>query len=119
MSGHRPFSELKKSVEARPGARERIDAEKRAMREALRLSELRGEIGVTQVEMAQRVGVSQANISRIEREEDVYLSTLSGYVEALGGELQLNAVFPEKTIAVTLRPQSSQRSSATKRNMGA
>jgi hypothetical protein len=38
--------------------------------------------------------VTQANVSRIEHEEDVYLSTLRGYVEALGGQLELRAVCP-------------------------
>jgi len=48
--------------------------------------------------VASKFSVSQANISRIEHEEDLYLSTLREYVEALGGELQLKAVFEDQEI---------------------
>jgi hypothetical protein len=44
----------------------------------------------------------QSNVSRLERQDDLYLSTLQGYVEALGGQLEVSAVFPEERIA--LRP---------------
>jgi hypothetical protein len=39
------------------------------------------------------LGISQANVTRIEHEEDLYLSTLRSYVEALGGRLEVNAAF--------------------------
>ena len=98
MSGHRPFAELRAQVEAKPGARERIEARKRAMRDVLRLAELRADVGVTQVELAQTLNVTQSNVSRIEREEDVYLSTLESYVAALGGTLEINAIFPDRVV---------------------
>lgn len=44
------------------------------------------------------VEVTQANLSRIEHQDDLYLSTLRGYVEALGGRLELRAVFPDQTV---------------------
>jgi transcriptional regulator with XRE-family HTH domain len=65
------------------------------MEDALALADLRERQGVTQVEVATRLGVNQGNISRIEHREDLYLSTLRGYVAALGGELQLVARFPD------------------------
>jgi hypothetical protein len=43
---------------------------------------------------------SQASVSKLERREDLYLSTLRGFVEALGGELELAAVFPEGRITI-------------------
>ncbi len=101
MSGHRPWSEIRASVEAKPGAREEIDAIKRAMDDVLRLAELRHELHITQEELAHALEVSQSNISRIERAEDLYLSTLRGYVEALGGKLEIRAVFPERTVSLT------------------
>lgn len=45
--------------------------------------------------------VSQANVSRVEHQEDLYLSTLREYVAALGGELELTAVFPESRVTFT------------------
>jgi hypothetical protein len=44
--------------------------------------------------------VSQPNVSRIEQEDHVYLSTLARGVAALGGHLEVPAVFPEETITV-------------------
>jgi DNA-binding XRE family transcriptional regulator len=100
MMRTRPFSELADKVRADPVRRQEIDAYKRAMRDVLALAELRATQGVTQQEMAKTLGVSQANISRIEHEEDLYLSTLRGYVEALGGRLEVNAVFPDATVSL-------------------
>lgn len=51
--------------------------------------------------MTERVArPNQANVSRIEHEEDLYLSTLRAYVAALSGELELRAVFPERTVTL-------------------
>jgi DNA-binding XRE family transcriptional regulator len=100
MMRTRPFSDLADKVRADPVRRQEIEAYKRAMRDVLALAELRATQGVTQQEMAKSLGVSQANISRIEHEEDLYLSTLRGYVEALGGRLEVNAVFPDVTVSL-------------------
>jgi transcriptional regulator with XRE-family HTH domain len=70
------------------------------MLDALALAELRSQRGVTQQDVAGKLRVTQANISRIEHEEDLYLSTLRGYVAALGGELEVNAVFPDGKVAL-------------------
>ena len=95
---HRPFSELAERVLAEPGAREEVEAYKRAIRTALALARVRGEIGVTQETVADALGTTQENVSRIERQDDLYLTTLAGYVAALGGRLELLAVFPDQTM---------------------
>ncbi len=97
MSNHHPISRLLGPLESDPVERERIYAIKRAMEDSLALAQLRQSQGKTQREVAETLGVSQANISRIEHEEDVYLSTLRSYAEALGGRLEVNVVFPEMT----------------------
>jgi predicted transcriptional regulator len=56
---------------------------------------------VTQVELADVLGVRQPNVSRIERQEDLFVSTLRQYVEALGGRLELTAVFGRQRITIT------------------
>jgi hypothetical protein len=62
--------------------------------DALTLAELRDRVSsMTQVEIAQAMERSQPNISRIEREENIELGTLRSYVEALGGKLEIHAVF--------------------------
>lgn len=72
------------------------------MEDALTLGHLREQRGATQTEVAGALGTSQANVWRIEHEEDVYLSTLSRYVEALGGRLEVVAVFEDETIPLTV-----------------
>jgi DNA-binding XRE family transcriptional regulator len=104
MTGRRNFRTIREGLEKRlqadPEARERYETERQAMRDALTLSAVREQAGVTQVELARALHVTQANISQLERKQDLYLSTLSRYVEALGGHLELRAVFPDRTLNV-------------------
>ncbi len=88
-------------------AKRKISPEKRALLDAqiaqdimgMTLAELRKESGLTQEETAARTGeMTQSEISKLERRDDHLLSTLRMYVEALGGELQVVAVFGDKTI---------------------
>ncbi len=55
------------------------------------IGELRRWLGVSQVEIAGLLGVSQPCVAKIEHQEDMRLSTLRRYVAALGGELRLIA----------------------------
>ena len=50
--------------------------------------------------MAELLGVKQENISRMERRADLLLSTMSSYIEAMGGKLKLVAEFPERSPVV-------------------
>lgn len=68
------------------------------MRDVLKLADLRSDLGLTQKNVAEKLNVSQSNVSRIEHEEDIYLSTLTDYIEALGGHLEVAAVFPDRTV---------------------
>jgi DNA-binding XRE family transcriptional regulator len=65
---------------------------------SLHIAQLRRRRGVSQALVADALDVSQPNISRIERQDDLYLSTLARYVAALGGELELRAAFPDETV---------------------
>jgi DNA-binding XRE family transcriptional regulator len=76
-----------------PDQEEAAADSRRALRDALGLARIRAERGVTQVELASRLDRSQGNISELERRSDLYLSSLREYVEALGGELEVTAVF--------------------------
>jgi len=98
----KPFSELSKEVRKRPGAAAEIDARKRAIVSAVRLSELREQIGKTQTELAQVLEMTQANVSRIEHSENLYLRTLADYVGALGGRIEVNAVFDDDVVPLGL-----------------
>lgn len=58
------------------------------------LRELRQAFNITQERLADRLENGQHSVSRLERRNDMKLSTLSGYVSALGGELKIIASFP-------------------------
>ena len=102
MPGHRKFRDLVAQLDADPVRRAEIDAGKRAMRDIITLTELRERRGISQSEVAGVLGASQPNVSELEsvidEDEDVYLSTLRHYIEALGGRLEITAVFPDETI---------------------
>jgi hypothetical protein len=56
-------------------------------------------------ERLHRIPSGQSEVSRIEKRNDLHLSTLRGYVEGLGGKLELTAVFPEgEVIALAVAP---------------
>jgi predicted XRE-type DNA-binding protein len=102
MSGHKPFQALADRVTATPEGRERVETYRRLMDAVMTLHRLREERGLTQVEVAAALEVTQGNVSRVERSEDLYLSTLSRYVAALGGRLELTAVFPDQVVPIDL-----------------
>jgi len=56
---------------------------------------------MTQARLAETLGVKQGEVSNIEHRTDVYLSTLAGYIEALGGKLGIRAVFPDREMRIT------------------
>ena len=64
--------------------------------EELSLRDLRKARRRTQVRLAKELGINQENVSRIEKRTDLLISTLSGYVEAMGGKLRLVAEFPDR-----------------------
>ncbi len=100
MTGHRKFSDIRRDVPKTPELEARMAQLRHAMDDALALGRVRESRQLTQRDVAERLSVSQANVSRIEHEDDVYLSTLRDYVRALGGELRLEAVFPDAVITL-------------------
>jgi transcriptional regulator with XRE-family HTH domain len=79
----------------RPPNRDRVDAIKRTLELDIALNKLRERRGVTQEQVAAELATSRPNVSRIEREDDVRMTTLRRYVTALGGELELVVRFPD------------------------
>ena len=101
MSGHRKFSEIARPIMEDPERRAWVEQEMRIMEAITTLHQAREQRGVTQTELARALDVSQANVSRTERKEDLFLSTIRRYVAALGGELEVRAVFPDQTVRLS------------------
>ena len=59
------------------------------------LKELRKAKKLTQVDMAETLGIAQTNLSQLERRADLLISTVRKYVEAMGGRLNLIVEFPD------------------------
>ena len=64
--------------------------------EEMTLRDLRKARALTQAKMADLLQIRQDNVSRIERRTDLMLSTLRGYLEAMGGELNLIVEFKDR-----------------------
>ena len=94
----RKFIELRARMS--PEAQSRAAARAEAMLVEMQLQELRKARNLTQVDLAKAMSVEQAAISKLERRDDMYVSTLREYVKALGGELKLVASFPDGDIQV-------------------
>jgi transcriptional regulator with XRE-family HTH domain len=76
-----------------PKRREKVE---RRAAELATLKDLRQAVKRTQEELASSLGVGQDTISRLEQRSDMLISTLKRYVEAMGGQLDLVARFPNR-----------------------
>ena len=104
------FNQLRKQIDADPARRANVEKHKAAM-----LGELRRRLDLTQAVVADRLDVTQENISQIERgEADVRLSTLSRYIEALGGRLEIRAAFAGESVALSVGAASTMRRRRTR-----
>lgn len=96
MSGHRKFRDIQHK--ATP---EQLERAGRELDRAVTLAELRKALDMTQVQLANSLGLNQSGVSRIEHQTDVFLSTMRSYVEALGGRLELSAIFDDAVVSIT------------------
>ena len=92
----------KMSPEARAEARRPADEDLKA----IPIHELRAARKLTQQQLARPLDMSQAAVSQLEKRADMYLSTLENFVEAMGGRLELYAVFPDGRVKLALEPES-------------
>jgi DNA-binding XRE family transcriptional regulator len=96
-----PTRKFKELLEAMPiDSQQRVNQRVRETIASMPLDELRKARQMTQIKLAENLGVNQSEISKIEHRTDLYLSTLSEYVEALGGKLEIRAVFPDREVRI-------------------
>lgn len=80
-------------------ADERAEIDRRyeeLLKEVESLKELRRLSKLSQAKMAKTLKISQPAVSKIEKQTDMYLSTLRGYVEAMGGEMDIVIRLPDR-----------------------
>ena len=94
----RNFNELRAKMD--PERRARAAERVKATLVAMPLDDLREARLLTQTQLAEILHVSQGAVSKVERRADMYISTLRSYVRAIGGDLQIRAVFPEGEVLI-------------------
>ena len=96
----RNFRELeaKMSPERRASVAARVKEELARMP----LHQLRQARQITQTRLAELLEMDQGNISKLEQRTDMYLSTLRSYIEAMGGSLEIRAIFPDGDVKIYL-----------------
>lgn len=82
-------------------ARAQSEATTARLLEEMRLQELRQALDLTQQEVAKSLKIEQAAVSKMEKQTDMYLSTLRRFIAAMGGRLDIVARFPEGTVRIT------------------
>lgn len=93
------FSELRARMT--PKAQERSAAQAERMLAEMPLNELRQARGLSQKKLADVLQVQQPAIAKLEKRADMYLSTLRCHIEAMGGELDVIARFPDGAIKIS------------------
>jgi DNA-binding XRE family transcriptional regulator len=84
-----------------PESRARSEATAARLIQEMALDELRAARALTQEHLSTILGVRQSAISKLERRADMYVSTLRHFIEAMGGQLEIRAVFPEGDVRIT------------------
>ena len=94
MSGHRNFNEL--VMKMSPERRARVKAEAYDLHCEYVLSQIRQQVGFTQADVAERLGVSQPTYAECERGSNMRIGTLQKIVTALGGDLSFQVAINGK-----------------------
>jgi DNA-binding XRE family transcriptional regulator len=84
-------------AELPPERQERVEARYRELKQEVEaLRELREIAGKAQRDVAAALRIKQPSVSKIEKQTDMYLSTLRNYIEAIGGKLELVVKLPRR-----------------------
>ena len=83
-----------------PESQDRAEAKARLMLAEMPLNELRQARGLSQKMLADLLQVQQPSIAKLEKRTDMYLSTLRSHIEAMGGQLEVVARFPDGAVKI-------------------
>ena len=93
------FADLRAKMS--PEARARSAAQAQALLADMPLDELRQARGLSQKMLADILHVQQPAIAKLEKRTDIYISTLRSHIEAMGGQLDVIARFPDGAVRIT------------------
>jgi len=94
----KPYKTLRDKM--RPQARAAATKKTRKLLAELPLQELRQARRLSQVQLATLLNVRQATVSKLEHRTDMYISTLRGFIKAMGGDLEIIAKFPDGEVSI-------------------
>lgn len=93
------FADLRAKMS--PESRSRAEAKAQAMLNEMPLNELRQARGLSQKMLAEVLNVQQPSIAKLEKRTDMYISTLRSHIQAMGGELEVVARFPDGMVRIS------------------
>lgn len=92
------FNNLKEKFS--PERQKRVAKRIKSAMAEMPLAELRQARKITQQQIAATLKIKQASVSKMESQTDMYISTMRKYIQAMGGELEIIAKFPEGDVKV-------------------
>jgi hypothetical protein len=98
MTGPRKFSQLVAKMPAERQAR--IERMTKELREEMDLAQLRAARQLSQAALGEILHVEQPAVAKLEKRTDMYVSTLRRFIEAMGGELEIVARFPDHSVRI-------------------
>ena len=98
MTGRKKFDALR--AELTPAQQAAVSARVIALREEMTLAELRQARQLTQATLSDTLHVGQAAVAKMEKRTDMYVGNLRRFVEAMGGQLDVVARFPEGSVKI-------------------
>ena len=94
----KPFKLLQNKLS--PESQARVKKRVKDLLKEMPLAELRQARQMTQEQIAHTLKIKQASVSKMESQTDMYISTMRKYVEAMGGELEIIAKFPDGNVKI-------------------
>lgn len=98
MAGRHSFAELRARMS--PESKAASAFEQSRLDEEMDLVELRKAMKLSQDELAQTLQIGQGSVAKIEKRADMYVGTLRRFIEAMGGELDIIARFPDHSVKI-------------------
>ena len=99
MTGRHSFENLREAMTPRQRANTRAKAA--ALRADMTLAELRQARLLTQETLGETLHVGQTAVAKMEKRADMYVSNLRRFIEAMGGELDIVARFPDGSVKIS------------------